>query len=226
MWKKDYKRRKCCCICPPPTPGPPGEQGPQGPAGLPGVPGVPGTILGPTGATGPTGAQGPPGPSGPQGIRGPEGESGVPGTQQYAHFYALAQSLTADEQVSFITGVNTGVVTLSANFREIRAAQPGAYLLTSAWSTSDAGASSMYLALNGIKIPHMNYTLGTAQNSLLSAIPGCIILWLNIGDVLSVINYAPVSNLAVPVNNTSAGSPSNSAATITLFKLSPFRASI
>lgn len=80
----------------------------------------------------------------------------------------------------------------------------------------------MVLALNGTKIPFMNYTLGTAQNSLTSAIPGALILSVESGDSLSVINYAPESVLAVPINNTSLGSPSNAAATITLFKLSTF----
>ncbi|MGL6201644.1 MAG: hypothetical protein ACRC3H_22230 [Lachnospiraceae bacterium] len=232
MWNKDFNCKKCCYICPtapagPPgvtgPPGPPGSQGLQGPTGSAGPPGIAGTVQGPTGAQGPTGV-GPQGPTGPQGLRGPEGEPGTNGTQQYAHFYALGQRLAEEERVSFITGVTTGVATLTADSRGIRIGQGGAYFLASAWSTNELnqGAHSMVLALNGIKIPFMNYTLGTARNSLISTIPGCRILLAHANDVLSVINFAPESVLEVPVNNTSAGSPSNSAATITLFKLSPF----
>lgn len=247
MWKKDFNCNKCCYICSPAPAGPPGPpgsqglqgstglqgpQGLQGPTGQPGLigsqgaqgpQGIAGTVQGPTGSQGPTGV-GLQGPTGPQGIRGPEGEPGTNGTQQYAHFYALGQSLAEGERVSFITGVTTGVATLTSDSRGIRIGQGGAYFFTSAWSTTELnqGAHSMVLALNGIKIPFMNYTLGTARNSLISAIPGCRILIAHTNDVLSVINFAPESVLEVPVNNTSAVSPSNSAATISLFKLSPF----
>lgn len=230
--KSKCKSRPCCFICPPAPPGPPGGQGPPGLAGLPGLQGptgplgplgVPGTVQGATGPQGPQGL-GLQGPTGPTGIRGPEGQPGTPGTQQYAQFYALGQRLTEGESVLFRTGVTSGVATLTPDSRGIRIGQGGAYLLISAWTTSELnqGALSMVLALNGTKIPFMNYILGTAKNSLISAIPGCRILLADTGDVLSVINYAPENVLAVPVNNTSMGSPSNSAATITLFKLSPF----
>lgn len=207
--KKQFNPHPCCFICPPAPAGPPGEEGPPGPPG-------------PQGLQGPTGA-GAQGPTGPPGLRGPSGEPGTPGTQQYAQFYALGQSVATNDRVTFILGVTSGVATLTADSKHIRFAQGGAYLLVSAWTTSDIGATSMYLALNDAKIPFMNYTLGTARNSLISAIPGCRVLFTDNGDLLSVFNYGSESQLAVPVNNTSAGSPSNAAATISLFKLSSFQ---
>lgn len=184
---------------------------------------MPSTVEGPPGQQGPQGPEGAPGPQGPQGPRGGIGMPGTNGSELYAHFYALGQRLTEDEKVTFITGVKTGVATLSADSKSIRIEHPGAFFIASAWTTNGEGALSMVLALNGVKIPYMNYILGTARNSLTSAIPGCIILGLSAGDVLSVINYAPESILAVPVNNTSDGSPSNSAATITIYKLSVYK---
>lgn len=222
-------RPHCCCLCPPAPPGPPGQAGPPGPPGLQGLPGPagppgdPGTLAGPPGPMGEIGNPGPAGSKGPTGTeRGPEGPPGQAGSQVYGHFYALDQFLTVGEQVTFINGAHSGSITLSADSKGIRVGQPGTYFLASAWSTSDAGALLMVLALNGAKIPYMTYILGTAQNQLVSAIPGSIILRLSIGDILSVINYAPAATLAVPVNNTSAGSPSNAAATVTLFKLSQY----
>lgn len=216
--------RPCCCICPPAPPGLPGAAGPPGPPGpqgLQGIQGEPGTAAGPPGPPGPS-AQGPPGAAGATGAKGPSGERGTAGSQLYAHFYALSQSLAQGDRVSFITGVNSGVASLYPDSRSIRIGQGGIYLMISAWTTDGPGASSMALALNGTKIPFMSYTLGTAENSLTGAIPGAIILSLEAGDTFSIINYAPESVLAVPINNTSTGSPSNSAATVTLFKLSTF----
>lgn len=246
--------RPCCCICPPGITGPSGATGPQGPAGpqgvqgptgpagLPGTTGptgpagltgaqgtagqqgVPGTVTGPIGATGPAGI-GATGPTGPRGITGSQGEQGTPGTQQYAQFYALGQNVAAAGRVTFLAGPGSGVASLTAGSGEIRVGQGGTYMLIAAWTTSDAGARSMVLALNGNKIPHMSYVLGTArgaaQTILTSAIPGCIVISLSTGALLSIINSGPATELAVPLNNT-IGIPTNAAATITLFKLSPF----
>lgn len=245
----------CCCFCPPGISGPSGVEGMQGSAGpqglqgatgpagpqgaegstgAPGLTGVqgstgpqgaPGTVTGPTGPQGPTGI-GATGPTGPTGIKGPAGQPGTAGTQQYAQFYALNQTVATNDRVVFIAGARTGVATLSADSKEIRIAQGGTYMLISAWTTMDEGAYSMILALNGIKIPHMSYVLGTARGtagiSLRSAIPGCIVMSIDTGALLSIINTGSDTQLAVPENNTFLGSPSNSAATITLFKLSPF----
>lgn len=211
----------CCCLCPPAPPGPPGPNGPQGPTGLQGLQGPPGAegFQGPQGPAG-VGQQG---PTGPQGQRGPEGEPGTRGMQQYAHFYALDQIVASQDRAVLRTGVASGFATLTADSKQIRFVQGGVYFITSAWTTSDTGATSMYLDRNGLKIPYMNYILGTARESLVSAIPGSRIIFANNGDLLSIYNYGAASSLAIPVNNTSAGSPSNSAATITLFKLSNFR---
>jgi len=245
----------CCCICPPGITGPPGVAGPQGTAGPQGLQGpagpagsqgaagatgspgltgvqgptgsqgVPGTVTGPTGPLGPTGIS-PTGPTGPTGISGPPGQPGTPGTQQYAQFYALNQTVATGGRVTFIAGARTGVAALTADSKAIRIGQGGTYMLISAWTTSDDGAHSMILALNGTKIPHMSYVLdtarGTAGNLLRSAIPGCIVMSIESGALLSIINLGPETQLAIPVNNTSIGSPSNSAATVTLFKISPF----
>lgn len=211
----------CCCLCPPAPPGPPGSEGPQGPPGLQG-------LQGSTGAAGAQGPQGPAGagvqgPTGPAGQRGPEGQPGTRGMQQYAQFYALTQTVASEDRAVLRAGVASSFATLTPNSKQIRFVQGGVYFITSAWSTSDSGASSMYLDLNGTKIRYMNYILGTAQESLVSAIPGSRILFANNEDLLSIYNYGEESSLEVPINNTSEGSPSNAAATITLFKLSNFR---
>lgn len=126
--------------------------------------------------------------------------------------------------MTLITGVNTGVVTLSADSKQLRF-QSGAYIIHCAWTTSDDGAFSMALMLNGVKIPFMNYIVEFANDSLKSVIPGYVIIYPKTGDILSITNYGPKSTLAVPINNISKGSTANSAATITLFKLSNFRVS-
>lgn len=206
----------CCCLCPPAPAGPPG------PDGLPGPPGP----MGPAGITGPQGpaGTGAMGATGPEGAKGPSGERGSSGSQQYAQFYALEQSVPSQNRVLLQPGVTSGIASLVSNSRQIRFSQGGIFFLTCAWSTSDDGATSMYLELNGNKIPFMNYIQGTARESLLSVIPGSRILFTDSGDLLSIYNYGEESSLAVPVNNTSAGSPSNAAATITLFKLSNYQA--
>ena len=78
----------------------------------------------------------------------------------------------------------------------------------------------MELTVNGVKIPFMTYVLGTAETDLVSAIPGYIILRLLNGDRISINNRgeSPV-NIAVPTNNTPPASPSNAAATITMFRV-------
>lgn len=239
----------CCCQCPPGPNGPPGKDGPQGEQGAQGPQGEQGLQgpAGPQGPQGPMGAQGPqgePGPqgeqgspgaqgpqgesvAGPQGLPGPKGQdggtgaSGNPSCQQHAHFYALEQTLAEGERVKFITGTNSGIVTLSDDGTEIRIRlyYDGYFFIASAWSAIADGALALELSVNGTKIPYMNYVLDTAQTSLVSAIPGYIILRLEAGDIISVINYAPETTLAVPTNNTSAGSPSNAAATLTIFKI-------
>lgn len=218
--------RICCYICPPAPAGPPGVAGPPGPPGLMGLQGptgIAGTVQGATGPQGPL-VIGPQGPTGPSGLRGPEGQPGTPGTQHFAHFYALGQSLAEGDRVLFRTGVTSGAATLTPDSRGIRIGQGGAYLFTSAWSTTELnqGALSLVLELNGQKIPFMNYILGTARNSLISAIPGCRILLADANDILTLVNYAAETVLAEPVNNTSPDRSQNAAATITLVKLSPF----
>lgn len=238
----------CCCQCPPGSPGPqgpqgqpgsPGPQGPQGPTGVQGATGSQGPTgsTGSQGSTGPTGAQGQPGPTGatgPQGASGmtgstgPTGATGQPGSpgergqagvQQYAYFYALNQTLAEEEKVAFITGTNSGIVTLSDDGSEITVRSTGVYFITSAWSATNEGALSLELSVNDVKIPFMTYILGTAEPMLVSAIPGYNILNLTFGDIISVVNHAPSANLVVSTNNTAEGSPSNAAATISLFKL-------
>ncbi|MGL5513764.1 MAG: hypothetical protein ACRDBM_11090, partial [Sporomusa sp.] len=102
---------------------------------------------------------------------------------------------------------------------DIRADFSGHFFIEAAWSATDEGALSLILALNNEKIPFMSYVLGTAENELISAIPGSTIISLAAGDIISIINFAPEATLAVPVNNTPVGTPSNAAATITLIFL-------
>lgn len=199
-----------------------GAQGTAGPEGPAGQKGIDGTLTGPVGLKGPDGPAGPAGPAGAEGPRGSVGEQGISPTELYAHFYALDQTLAEGGRVSFLPGPVTGVASLSADSKQIRVNQPGAYLIHTAWTAEGDGAVSMLFALNGMKIPHMNYFKGSAVDSLTSVTPGYIILWLNGGENLSVVGYAPQSTLAVPKNNTYAASPGNSAATVTLFKLSNF----
>lgn len=212
------------------TTGPQGETGPQGLPGPQGSQGLPGSEgpqglpgpEGPQGPQGPIGEQGPAGPqgsAGPAGAQGPPGINGAAGMQEYAHFYALDQTLSKGERVKLITGASSGIVELSADSTELKVLSTGYYFITSAWSATGEGALSLELAVNGTKIPHMTYILGTAQSSLVSAMPGTIILKLVRGDVISIINYAQEITLTVPTNNTPEGSPSNAAATLTLFQV-------
>ena len=198
------------------TTGSPGTIGPTGPTGLPGATGA----SGPTGPTGPQGATGfgSTGPTGPTGLPGPPGERGERGINSYAYFYALGQTLEEGEKAALITGINSGSFTLIDD-TDIRIGFSGYFFIASAWSATDEGALSLALAINGEKIPFMSYVLGTAQDALISAIPGSRILSLMTGDILSIINFAPETTLVVPVNNTPAGTPSNAAATITLISL-------
>ena len=210
----------CCFPCPTgPTgpPGPPGAIGPTGPTGPQGIQGA--SPTGPTGPQGAPGVTGSTGPTGPQGPPGPQGERGEPGTSDYAYFYALGQTLAAGGKAALITDVNSGFFTLINGSTDIRAGFPGIFFIEAAWSATDEGALSLVLALNGEKIPFMSYVLGTAENELISAIPGSTIIRLATGDIISIINFAPEATLAVPVNNTPAGTPSNAAATITLIFL-------
>jgi len=177
---------------------------------------------GPAGAAGPTGAAGTPGPQGPTGPTGPAGPPGTQGEageQQFAYFYALDQTLTEGEEVTFIQGTNSGIVTLSPDGTELTIRATGVYFITSAWSAADEGALSLELSVNGVKIPFMTYILGTAEPELVSTIPGYIILNLTNGNIISVINRGPTVNLVVPTNNTPAGSPSNAAVTISLIRI-------
>ncbi|MFV0238437.1 MAG: hypothetical protein ACK5H4_00095 [Lacrimispora sphenoides] len=194
--------------------GPTGPQGPAGPTGATGPTGPQGTV-GATGATGPTGPQGAPGgPTGPTGPTGSVGLSGVPGSSYVGYFYGLDQTLEAGNKVSLITGVANGLFTLINNGTEIRVAGFGYYFISCAWSSTDEGALSMALAINGLKIPFMNYVIGRGEDDLVSVIPGGVIVRMNFNDTISIVNYAPGTHLAVPLNNTPPGTPSNAAATI------------
>lgn len=210
----------CCCLCPPGPPGPPGVIGPQGPAGPQGPQGQPG-VTGPTGPTGPAGTMGATGPTGPTGPVGPPGTQGEAGEQQYAYFYALDETIAPGESVALTLSSNSGVVELmEPDHTQLRVVSTGYHFITTAWSATDEGALSLELTVNGTKIPYMTYILGTAQDDLVSAIPGYIILHLNNGDLISITNFGDSDvNIAVPTNNTPEGGPSNAAATITMFKV-------
>lgn len=208
----------CCCCCPP------GPQGPHGPQGLSGVPGE----IGPQGSEGPEGQPGPQGSQGPEGLPGTQGPEGLPGTQgpvgnlagnDHCYLYALDQTLTELDRVTFTVGINSSAVTISPDFKEIRIRTPGAYYVATAWSATDDGALSLELCLNGVKIPHMNYILGTARPSLMSCMPAWIILRLSQGDILTIVNTALESTIMAPVNNTPPGTSPNAAATLALIRL-------
>lgn len=208
-----------CCKCPPGSPGP---EGPQGPQGVPGMSGIPGP-MGPEGPPGPEGQQGPQGQQGPEGPQGPRGESGRPGmsgpikTDEYCYLYAGEQTLTELDRVAFTVGINSSIVTLSADSKAVNVRKNGDFYIATAWSAMNNGALSMALCLNGTKIPNMNYILGMAHPSLVSCLPAWVIMRLNEGDVLTVVNYAPETTIAAPVNN--AGASPNAAATFTLIRL-------
>lgn len=199
--------------------GPTGPTGPQGRAGETGATGPTGPqgdngAVGATGPTGPTGAPG--GPTGPTGIRGPVGQPGVQGSSYVSYFYGLEQTLEEGNKVRLIRSVSNGVFSLTNNNTEIRVSLPGFYFISCAWSSSNEGALSMALAINSQKIPFMNYVIGTGQEDLTSVIPGGVIVRMNSNDTISIVNYAPGTNLAIPLNNTPPGTPSNAAATIAI----------
>lgn len=208
------------CCCPPGPPGPDGVQGLQGPQGKQGEQGPPGLkgLDGLPGPDGPEGPAGPPGPDGPQGETGEDGDSGGTASDFHCYLYAHNQTLTEHDRIAFTVGTSRGsYVTLSTDGKDVRVRQEGVWYISTAWSAKDEGALSLVLALNGVKIPYMNYILGEAEPSLVSCIPGWIILRLNSDDILSVINYAPETTIVTPTNNMST--PSNAAATLTLIWL-------
>lgn len=205
--------------------GPTGPIGPEGPPGTMGVTGPTGATgpqgsIGPTGPTGPTGPQGSAtGPTGPQGPFGPQGSPGGGGARFFAYFYAPDQTLEAGEKVTLIQSINSGFFTLIDNGTGIQIGSTGYYFISCAWSAANEGALSMVLAINDAKIPFMNYVIGEAQDFLISAIPGGLIVRLFFNDIISIINYEPGTHLSVPLNNTPAGTPANAAATISLIYL-------
>ena len=210
------------------TAGATGPTGPIGPEGIPGTMGVTGPTgaTGPQGATGPTGPVGPTGPQGPAtGITGPTGPQGGPGIQgerganEVAYYYALDQTLGAGDKVTLTERFNNGGFALISNGTEIQVFANGFYFISCAWSTADEGALSMVLAINGQKIPVMNYVIGEGQNDLTSVIPGGVIVNLLFHDTISIVNNQPGAHLSVPLNNTPAGTPSNAAATIAVILL-------
>lgn len=221
--------RKCCsnkcCCCTPCYCCPPGPQGPEGAQGPPGVSGEAGS----SGPEGPAGKPGPQGPDGPEGLPGPQGSTGPtgykgrlgpPASNEYCYLYALDQTLAELDRVAFSVGIMSAAFTLSSDSTELRVRYAGAYYIAAAWSAKGDGALSLELCLNGVKIPNMNYILGSARPSLISCMPAWIILRLSPGDMLTIANYAPeTATIAVPENNTPPGAPSNAAATLTLIHL-------
>lgn len=196
--------------------GPTGPQGMTGQAGATGLTGPQGTA-GATGATGSTGPQGPAG--GPTGATGSVGQVGMPGVQgssYVGYFYGQEQTLNAGSKVSLIRGITNAVFSLVNNGTEISVSGYGYYFISCAWSSTEEGALSMALAINGEKIPFMNYVIGRGQNDLVSVIPGGVIVHMDANDTVSIVNYAPGTHLAVPLNNTPAGTPANAAATIAI----------
>lgn len=224
-WHKECKdslgKRKhyICCKCPPGIPGKQGPQGIQGPQGLQGISG----IIGSPGLNGAPGIQGSQGPQGPQGSEGPRGITGRPGfsgpykTDEYCYLYAGEQTLKESDRVAFTVGIKTSIVTLSADSKAITVRENGNFYIATAWSAANNGAHSMALCLNGTKIPNMNYILGMAHPALLSCLPAWVIIRLNAGDVLTVVNYAPETKITTPQNN--AGDSPNAAASLTLIRL-------
>lgn len=235
----------CCCLCPPGPPGPrgpagpqgkPGERGPKGPDGEEGSRGAAGPT-GPAGPMGPRGPQGEPGPEGPQGTSGdtgpigpmgptgprgpvgPTGQQGEAGMMSYAYLYAMDQTLNKGDCTKFTLGDNSGIVSLSADATQIVVNSTGYYFIASGWSAKGSGATHLELCVNGVKIPYMTYILGAAEDSLISATPGCIILRIVRDDIITVRSYEDNVDLTVPINNTPVGAPTNAAATISIVRI-------
>ncbi len=211
----------CCtdCICPP------GPQGPTGPQGFPGATGPigPQGLTGSTGPTGATGAQGPQGPIGIQGLTGPTGPTGPTGSQgpigpqgpccsatsTFTNIFSTTSQLILPGGVATFEGVNastagidisaastTGTITFnSAGWYEIYydfdalLQNPFPFPVPS-WTSS--------LFLNGVLVPGSTQPAFTiSPDYITSHTSGRVIIHVNVGDTLQLINTSTVSIMLV-----------------------------
>ncbi len=152
-------------------------------------------IPGPRGPTGPPGARGPRGPvgtPGPQGPIGPVGPAGPSGVLGYANFFAPAQTVNPGADTVFsVVGVNSGIVSLSADFRQITVLSGGTYMLFG--SATGANSGGMALFFNGGKINAVTYGNQTNEQSLFT-----LMLPIAAGSVLTMRNNGAAAAALTP----------------------------
>jgi|GEM_PF-1247930 len=179
-----------------------GEVGPQGPCGPQGTQGIQGCQgcqgdqgckgdQGPVGPVGPQGTVGATGPQGTVGATGPVGPQGPPGVSpflQYAYIYTILNHIVpGGASIPLeVNGLMTpGIIhSVIVNQDQVLINVAGIYQVTT--SVVSDGTMFFALAINGVVQPTSKY--GTSVGGSLST--GESIVSLNVGDILTLVNYA------------------------------------
>lgn len=145
---------------------------------------------GPQGPAGPAGAAGATGPQGPVGTTGPPGAAGTLASG-YAYVYQNAtEFVTAGSAVTWDTNGPLSNVTHTPGSANVVVGASGTYMVE--WQVGyDASVRNFCITVNGVRQTPTCLTSGNGQHPIGNG----TLVTLSAGDVVSLVNQSPTSNM-------------------------------